>query len=284
LPIAEARTPGCTAARSPEYLEKQTDAGLWRKRHRGRPVIARAVLAALIAVVALAMGGQVINPEFDTLAVIEHPKAVVVGIIENVLVPNESDDKEGGFTVPNSIVEVFGKGLHHLKYGDVAAPSDATSGPFFGISLHEFEWPERIIEGRNLCIHSGSNIFGWRLPDVLQLDSDFGLLADFEIFDFGQFDVDVSPKLALGGFVRASYEADSRAPKHEGDDRQKPFTRLDAKNFARVLAAALTLIFATWIYLRGWTLIGWIAAAYAIFGLMLRIDLWSSAVRVIHGP
>jgi hypothetical protein len=30
--------------------------------------------------------------------------------------------------------------------------------------------------------------------------------------------------------------------------------------------------------------IGWIIAAYAIFGLMLRIDLWSLAVRIIHGP
>jgi len=42
-----------------------------------------------------------------------------------------------------------------------------------------------------------------------------------------------------------------------------------------------TLLFATWIYLRGWTVLGWTASASAIFSLMLRIDLWSLAVRIM---
>jgi hypothetical protein len=43
----------------------------------------------------------------------------------------------------------------------------------------------------------------------------------------------------------------------------------------------LTLLFATWIYLRGWTMLGWASAAYAIFGLILRLDLWSLAIRIL---
>jgi hypothetical protein len=79
---------------------------------------------------------------------------------------------------------------------------------------------------------------------------------------------DIGPQLPLGVLVRASYEAEGSAPQHQRDYRS-------------VLAAMLALLFATWIYLRGRTVTGWIIAAYAIFGLILRADLWSLAVRIM---
>jgi len=43
----------------------------------------------------------------------------------------------------------------------------------------------------------------------------------------------------------------------------------------------LTLLVATSIYLRGRTVLGWIIAIYAIFGLLLRVDLWSLTVWIM---
>jgi hypothetical protein len=94
---------------------------------------------------------------------------------------------------------------------------------------------------------------------------------------------DIGPQLPLGVLVRASYEAEGSAPQHQRDYRKHPLAGFNAENrdFRSVLAAMLALLFATWIYLRGRTVTGWIIAAYAIFGLILRADLWSLAVRIM---
>lgn len=86
-----------------------------------------------------------------------------------------------------------------------------------------------------------------------------------------------------GSFLRASYEPDRGTPEHQGYNGKKPLSRLDSKDgdFRSVLAAASCLIFATWVYLRGWDIFGWLCAAYAIFGLMFRVDPWSLAVRIL---
>jgi hypothetical protein len=83
--------------------------------------------------------------------------------------------------------------------------------------------------------------------------------------------------------LRASYEPDRRAPEHQRYNGKQPLTGLHSQNgdFRTVLASAFCLLWATWIYLRGWTVVGWLCAAYAIFGLMLRIDLWSLAIWLL---
>lgn len=93
----------------------------------------------------------------------------------------------------------------------------------------------------------------------------------------------ISSQLPLGSLITASNEADSGSPQHQRNDREQPFVRLDAEDrqFGSVLAATFTLLWATWVYLRGRFVLGWVVAAYAIFGLMLRLDLWSLAIRII---
>jgi hypothetical protein len=94
---------------------------------------------------------------------------------------------------------------------------------------------------------------------------------------------EISPQLPLGSVVRASYEFDSRAPQHQRDNGEQPFPRFNSENrdLRSVLAAVLALWIASNIYWRGWRALGWMIAAYGIFGLMLRVDLWSLAIRVI---
>ena len=93
----------------------------------------------------------------------------------------------------------------------------------------------------------------------------------------------VSPQLMFSSRVRASYETYGSTPKHQSDNREQPFAWLNSKDheFRRVLAATFFLLSATWVYLRGWCITGWLMATYAIFGLMLKIDLWSLIIRVI---
>jgi len=125
-----------------------------------------------------------------------------------------------------------------------------------------------ISRGRAIVFDDDTNRYG---RDVIQ------------VYKAHLLDGDVGPKLPFRISVSALHQSDRGAPQHEGHDGEKPFSGLNAKDrdFRSVLAAGLVLLFATWIYLPGWTGIGWIVAAYVIFGLMLGIDPWSLAVRII---
>lgn len=61
------------------------------------------------------------------------------------------------------------------------------------------------------------------------------------------FDRNIGSQLTFGCLISTSYQADSGAPQHQGDDGQKPFARLDTENrdFRSVLAAMVTLLVAT---------------------------------------
>ena len=125
-------------------------------------------------------------------------------------------------------------------------------------------------------------IVGRSLSSVFQgkISSQYALVAPLHAAIFYE---NISSQLSLGGPIATSNEADSSAPQHQRDYRKQPFTGLNAEDrrFRSVLAATFALLFATWISLRGWTILGWGAAAYAIFGLMLRIDLCSLAIRIM---
>jgi hypothetical protein len=121
------------------------------------------------------------------------------------------------------------------------------------------------------------------LTSILDRNGDLDRFANHESSHPTLNDKNVRAQLALGGIFRASYEFDGSQPKHPRYDSEKPFTRFDPedRSLGSVLAAMLALLSATWIYLRGWTVSGGILAAYGIFGLMLRIDLWSLAIRIM---
>lgn len=91
-----------------------------------------------------------------------------------------------------------------------------------------------------------------------------------------------SSQLLLSSLFRTSNQIDSGDPKHPRDNAEEPFTRLDSKNrnLSSLLTAVLALLLATVIYLGGWSVLGAVLAAYAIFGLPLRIDIWSLIERI----
>lgn len=53
--VLDAHLPGCTAARSPKYSEKQTNAVLWRKSRRG---VAMTRLAPFVGFLACLLGNE----------------------------------------------------------------------------------------------------------------------------------------------------------------------------------------------------------------------------------
>jgi hypothetical protein len=108
----------------------------------------------------------------------------------------------------------------------------------------------------------------------------------------GTIDIDVSPNLSFsdasslrdGLFGRRfslSYKADGGPPQHPSNDAEKPFAGLYAekRELRSTISAMLCLLFASsW---RGWRFAGGLIAAYAIFGLLLRIDVWNLAIRIL---
>lgn len=121
------------------------------------------------------------------------------------------------------------------------------------------------------------------LPVVLLIELDLNNFCVSETADANRLHGEISAQLPLGSFLAASYKPDSSEPEHPRYDPEKPFTGFNAErcDFRSVLAAMLVLLLATWIYLRGWFMAGCILAGYGIFGLVLRIELWSLAIRIM---
>ena len=203
-------------------------------------------------------------------------------IPEDVIVTNDAADKERSIAIFHGLKLIFRQRVCQAdvdgKFALASYGASRASGAF------DFDILWRVVFGANLHSELNQDVLGRGLPDVLKFHGNGGLLARFEVVNHGASGVDVGPKLALGSFIRASYETYGSRPQHEGDNRKQPFARLNPKDFRSVIAAMFTLLFATWIYLRGWTVLGWIVAAYAIFGLMLRLDLWSLAIWIMRRP
>lgn len=139
-------------------------------------------------------------------------------------------------------------------------------------------WRDKTDKRRN------TNVARWCKPIVAYSGPEFELQPAFLVLPYvvSRLDGDISSQLSRGGFIRPSNETNGSPPQHQRNDRKQPLAGLDTqdRDFRSVLAAALVLLFATWIYLRGWAILGWAAAAYPIFGLMLRLDFWSLAIGI----
>lgn len=263
---APARPARCRSDRPAN--ERCEDPVLWRKRHKLVCLVAVLACFESIFPIGNAAGGE--RPSKTEEAVVS----------ENVVVANEAKEKERRVSVINGPILILRQWQGHSDVSiEFASTGYSTLGPSGHLS--NFNIPRRFIYGSKLKSDQNPHVRGWRLPYVSKGDHNPRLLARLKIFDISPFDIDISAKLPLGSLIRTSYEADSSGPQHEGDNRQQPLTRLDSKDFRSLIAAMFTLLFATWIYLRGWTVIGWTVAAYAIFGLLLRLDLWSLAVWIL---
>lgn len=121
------------------------------------------------------------------------------------------------------------------------------------------------------------------LPVVFETDVDDGHFWTIEIADKGVTDKHIRAQLPSGSFVSVRDESRRSEPEHPSHDAQQPFTGLDPqyRHLGSVLASMLVLLLASGVYWRGWTMLGGIMAAYGIFGLLLRLDAWSLAIRVL---
>jgi hypothetical protein len=182
---------------------------------------------------------------------------------------------------------VFDRLLKHVEYG---------SGHHDG-RCSFLRWPDvgdvsaflsEIIE--RWFTHNGKHrlasvfeIVGRSFSKILVGDADIGLPFFIGVKDFDVFNANIGPQLSLCRLVRISDEPNGRQPKHPGNDTQQPFAGFDPqyRSLGSVLASMLAILLASTFYWRGWCAMGGILAAYGIFGLLLRVDLWSLAVRIM---
>jgi hypothetical protein len=124
---------------------------------------------------------------------------------------------------------------------------------------------------------------GWSTPEIGNLDDNRDRIVIVERLKVNVAWPDISPQLPFGAFISTSYEANRSKPQHPSYNSDEPFAGPNSENRSlwSVIATMLVLLAASRIYLRGWPMIGGILAAYGIFGLLLRIDLWSLAIRII---
>lgn len=119
-------------------------------------------------------------------------------------------------------------------------------------------------------------IVSWRLPAVLQRDIGSKTTAG-ETVQSAVFWKNISPQLSVRRVLSTADKFDGGVPKHPRDDSYKPLSRLNGeeRDLRSGIATALLLWCATLLYLRRWTFLGLALSAYAIFGFLLRVDLWS---------
>jgi hypothetical protein len=246
-------------------------------------VRARAAVAALCRFVA-------VSAHLQTIVFVVHAKAGelqlesrLAAVTEHVVITKDPKHVDPGFILIYEAVMLGSQDSPereaHLKASPGtniafrAAFSIKRRGERFGNSIH---WEKHNFGDE-------AKIAGGGLPGVLETNLDNRSFPDLKITDSSPPNINVGAELPLRGPFSASYKANGSSPQHQRDYRKQPFAGFDAeyRDLRSVLAAVLTLLFATWIYLRGWSALGWAAAAYGIFGLLLRLDLWSLAVRVM---
>jgi hypothetical protein len=108
--------------------------------------------------------------------------------------------------------------------------------------------------------------------------------AIFDQPDVGTVNYDVSAQLPSGGFVGAFYQPDGSQPQHPSNNTKQPFSGPNSqdRDLRSVLATMAVLFAASIIYFRGWTAIASIMAGYGVFGLLLRIDIWSLVTKFLQ--
>lgn len=161
--------------------------------------------------------------------------------------------------------------------------SSLLSGPEIGSVIGLAEEIERLTTG---TVNGAASVFeaiSGGLSVVLEGDSDVGLPFLVGIKNPNVFNADICPELPRGILVSVGDEARGSEPQHPSNYAKQPLARLDPedRSLGSVLATLLAIMVASAAYWRGWRAVGCVLAAYGIFGLLLRLDLWSLAVRVM---
>ncbi len=127
-----------------------------------------------------------------------------------------------------------------------------------------------------------AQLISWSLTGVSKNEIGPKFIDVIKIDHFALLKTDVGTQLASRSVLSFFYEANRSEPKHPRRDSEKPFTGLDTEEdeLGSVLASVLCLLFASSLYWRGWSFVGGAVAAYAIFGFLLRMDIWSFAVGI----
>jgi hypothetical protein len=101
-----------------------------------------------------------------------------------------------------------------------------------------------------------------------------GWLADESKFLVG-IEKDVGPQLSPAGGFRLANQQLGGYPEQERNKANQQFAALDTIDFRSAIASMLALGIASLIFQPGWTVTGGLLAIYAIFGSLLRMDLWT---------
>ena len=87
----------------------------------------------------------------------------------------------------------------------------------------------------------------------------------------------IGSQLPFGRLFTFSNEQLSRGPQHEGDKGYQPLadSYSQERDLRSGLASMVVILIASAVFQIGWTWSGAALATYGIFGLLLRIGLWS---------
>ena len=159
---------------------------------------------------------------------------------------------------------------------------DDNSGLLVNIGVSGKRLRERKVE----CYHIGLNthVSRWSLPGILNHQKDGRLIAgkiDRGLILFSP-DAQISPQLPSAGCLRVSDKHLSGKPEQERYGKEQPIPELNSqyRDLRSGIASMFVLYIASEVFQLGWSVCGTLLAAYALFGLLLKIDLWSLILKL----